>query len=198
MPLNPSIFLANLQSARAACPFPMVGLQFDRLAAGIAMSVAGWAISQPQNVALQGTASGTVGGGTIPSGKLVVPPNPSLVIGALASAGLGGPLGVSLGTIVGTAVPSAFTLSGSYLGVSPGVGVGADVSKVVVSNPATLIALLQSNLAALSGPGIAMPLMAVGLGNGIAGCVALGFGTGSVVGVPGPSAGVTLTTSVVV
>lgn len=198
MPLSPQAFYADLQATRAAAPFPMAGMQFDRLAMGISTAVASWAIGQPNNVALRGTASGSAGAGTIPAGRFVVPPNPPLVTASLTAVGMTGPLSVALGTIVGQAIPRTFSTLGGYVGVSPGVAVGADATKVIVANGPSLIAILQGALASFSGPGSAMPQMASGLGTGIASCVKLGFGTGTVVGSPGPSPAVTTTTSVVV
>jgi hypothetical protein len=198
MPLTPALFYADLVAARTAAPFPMAGVQFDRMALGIATAVHLWAAGQPQNVLLQGAAAGATGGGVVPTGKLVIPPNPAVMIASLNAAGMVGPLAISLGTIVGIAVPKTFSTSGMYVGVSPGVGVGADVAKVVLSNAPSLVALLISNLAAFSGRGPALAQMANGLGNGIARCVLLGFGFGNVVGVPGPSPAGTTTTSVVV
>lgn len=198
MPLTPALFYADLAAARVSGVFPMAGINFDRMALGLSAGVAAWAVNQPQNLALQGTASGSLGSGSITSGKLVVAPNPPVVIAALASAGMVGPLSVSLGTIVGLAIAKTFTQGGLYTGVSPSVGVGADVSKVIVSNASTLIPVLLGTLGSYLGPGPGMPLMAMGLGNGIAQMLMLGAGTGSVVGSSGPSPATGITTSVVV
>jgi len=180
--------------------FSFAGVNFARLALGVANGVCAWGLNQPANLALIGAATGTIGSGIInpATTKLIVPPATGVLSGAMAGAGLVGPLGQSLAVVTALAISQSFSSSGQYYGMSGSVGIGADVSKVSVSNPATLIAALTAALTAALGPGPAMPMMATGLGNGIAALLALGTGTGSVNGVPGPSPGAGSTLSVVV
>lgn len=200
MALTPQILYADLAATRAAGGFPFTGFSFDQMAWAVAFSVASWGVGQKFNLGLTGIATGTAGGGAVNPlvSRLVVPPNPGVVIGSLASAGMVGALGVSLGTVVGLAIPKTFSTVGQYSGVSLGVGVGADVSKITTANAATLIPILSANLASFLGPGPASPMMAVGLGNGIALLLLAGTGSGSVVGPPSISPGGGSTQSVVV
>jgi len=200
MAINPGIIYGTLVSNRASGGFPMNGVNFDRLALGLANGVCAWGIGQPQNLGLTGITSGTVGAGIINPGttKLIVPPTVPVVLGALAGAGMVGPLAESLAVVVTLSISQAFSTAGQYTGPSAGVGLGSDVSKISISNPATLIGLLMTNLTAALGPGSALAIMATGLGNGIASLLLLGMGIGSVNGPPAPSPGAGTSICVVV
>jgi hypothetical protein len=200
--LTPNIIQGSLLSARTASPHPFNGVNFDRLALGIGMGVASWAVGQPQNLALTGVATGLLGSGAIlaPTSRLIVPPNPGLVQAALVGAGVAGVLAASLALVVSLGVSQAFTSAGQYTGPSATVGTGADVSKVTVSNPATLVGILNGTLLAAVGAGLSLTSLAAGLGNGIASLLLQGTGTGAVVGSPViptfPGAGPTFSTVV--
>jgi hypothetical protein len=186
--LNSITIYMALQLYKGTTTFPMNGIAFDQLAWAISEGVYEW-ISNPLNVALIGISTGTVGVGTIPEygTKLVILPIIPLMTNGLASAGIVGPLSSSLSTIVTLAIAHAVTQSGGYTGVCPTVGVGTDVSKVVMANPGTLIEELQKAMADNQMTGAASMRMANGLGLGIASLVLTGIGNGKVVGPPGPS-----------
>ena len=90
---------------------------------------------------------------------------------------------------VGIGVGTSYSASGQYIGTSVGVGVGADVSKVVFANPATLQPLLVSGLAAQGLIGPAAAQLAAALSPGIATMFLTGFGTGAATGPTGPAPG---------
>lgn len=200
MAISPNTITAALLANRASGGFPMAGSNFDRLALGVGMAVGAWGISQPQNLALTGATTGSAGAGAInpATTKLVVPPTVPIMSGALAGAGMVGPLAQSLAVVVTLSISQSFSASAQYLGTSAGVGLGADVSKVSVANAATLIGLLMANLTATLGPGSALTIMATGLGNGIAALLLTGTGTGAVSGPPSPSPGAGTSLSVVI
>ena len=200
MALTPVAIYGAFVTCRAMGGFPFAGVNFDRAALGIANGVCQWALSQPANLALTGAATGLMGVGVINpvTTKLLVPPDFVVVSGAIVGAGLAGPLGQSFAIVTAQAISQAFSTVGQYYGTAPTVGVGADVSKIAVSNPATLIAMLMQSLAGTLGVGPLMPMLATGLGNGIAALLLTGTGTGSVNGPSVPGTGAGPTVSVVV
>ena len=201
MALAPPIIYGALASARGSGTFPFGGVPFDQLAMGIANGVSAWAIGQQANLALVGVSTGTAGGGAVNplTTTITVPNNVGAVLGALSAAGMVGPLGMSLAPVVSSGISTAFSSAAQYTGTSAGVGIGADVSKIVVANPATLISMLMSTLSAsLGGGGPALFIFATGLGNGIAALLLGGFGVGTVQGTASPSSAVGVTNSVVV
>lgn len=188
MGVSPLSLYIYLMGCRFAGAYPLDGPGFSNLAWAISEAVDDW-ILLPTNLALAGVATGTVGVGYIPASttKFIVPPTIPLMTGALAGAGITGPIQSSIATVVTLAVSSVFTIHGGYQGISPTVAVGADVSKVVISNPATLTALLLAKMAENQISGPAAPMLAKGLGDGISLLLLQGFGWGKVVGTPGPS-----------
>lgn len=186
MALTPNIIQAALLASRTAASHPFNGVNFDRLALGIGSGVASWAVGQPQNLALTGTATGLLGTGTIPAPttRLTVPPNSGILQAALVGAGVNGVLVPSLALVVSLGISQAFSTSGQYTGSSGTVGSGADVSLITVSNAASLVGILNGTLAAAVGTGPSSALLAAGLGNGIASLLLQGTGVGAVVGVP--------------
>tara|TARA_Y100000310_G_scaffold241573_1_gene245595 strand:+ start:1241 stop:1846 length:606 start_codon:yes stop_codon:yes gene_type:complete len=190
MALIPPVIFSELQQARAASPFPFSGFQFDQLALGVSIAVSGWAIGQPQNVALTGVAAGAVGGGAVVpvTTKVFVVPNPPVMIAAFAGAGFVGPLGIALATVMAVGLGNAFSKNAQYAGPVAGVGVGQDVAKIVTANAATLIPLIVSTCTGtLGGGGPMLTQFATGLANGLSTMLLTGAGTGTVAGVPGPS-----------
>lgn len=172
------------------------GPTWPMLAQAIGNGVSLWATSNPANLLLQGVTTGVAGAGVV-TGNLIVPPNPGAVIAGLTGAGVAGITATQVGTAVAVGVSSAFSASALYTGPSVGVSSGTDISRVAVSNPATLVASL---LAAMSttfasfggGLGTTTTQIATGLGNGIAALFLLGTGTGIVAPVsplPGPATG---------
>ena len=200
MALTPDVIYAELALARTAGGFPFLGLQFDRLAWGIATGISTWAISQPQNVALTGAAVGTAGAGAIAplATKVLVLPNPPIVLAGLTSGGLVGPTAPSLAAVVGIGVANAFTKFAQYAGVVAGVGIGADTSKVVVANPAGLQATLYASMFGTVAAGPILPMLIQGLSIGVCNLVLTGTGVGTVTGPPAPASAVGVSTSVIV
>lgn len=186
MSLTPDRIYADLASARASGGFPFAGVNFDRLAWAIGYGVSAWV--RVGGVVLQGVSVGTAGAGAINTvaSKLILAPNPALVIGGLSSAGMNGPLVVSLGTVVALGLAQSVTAVGQYSGGVAGVGVGMDVTKAVAVNTSALISLLLTYMTAMLGAGPASTQMATGLGRGISALAATITGTGNVVGSPSP------------
>lgn len=136
----------------------------------------------PANLALTGVTSGLTGSGYV-IGAVTVIPNVPLVVGSMASSGVSGPTGISLARAVCIGLASAVTSSAQYQGASVGVGAGADVSFVTISNVATLVASLQATLSSFyGGGGPASPMVASGLGVGIASMMMSATGVGVVSG----------------
>lgn len=190
--LNEVVVYGALQMYKGSSVFPMEGAAFDQLAWSIAEGFLGW-VTDPLNVVVEGISTGTVGSGVIHkhNTKIIIHPAIPLVTEGLSSAGIVGPLSTSLSAIVTLAVVHALTQFGGYTGVCPTVGVGTDVSKVVISNPSALIMKLQKAMANNSMTGAASIKLAHGLGFGIASLVLTGVGNGKVVGQSGslPSTG---------
>jgi len=192
MALTPAIYYAELAAFRAAGAFPFGGTAFDKLAWAIAKAMGTWG----PTVQLQGVTAGTAGAGTmaVPLTRVILTPNAPLFIGGMASAGMVGPLSLSLSTVVSLALASAISKFGQYAGASVGVGVGADVSKVVRADQASLTGLILAQL----GPGPAAPQMAKGLAAGISLLLLTATGAGTVVGSVSPAAASGTSTSVLV
>jgi hypothetical protein len=166
-----------------------------RIASAVGKSVVAW-LPAPTNVLTNGVTSGVAGAGSV-NGKLFVVNGAALVVAGLNQAGVTGPSAQGLGTAVGSGVAATLNASAQYTGASPGVGVGADVSKVSLSNSATLIGILLGNLQAAQVNGAQAPRLANGLGLGIANLLQTGFGFGGVAGSPSPIPAVSTSISLV-
>lgn len=186
MALTAPLYYAELAAFRAAGMFPFGGAAFDKTAWAIANAMSLWGPS----VQFQGVTVGTAGAGAIvtPASKVVLSPNPGLLVTGLSSTGMVGPLSVSLATVVSAALASCLSKFGQYAGVSLGVGVGGDVSKVILADQTSLGGLLLSQL----GPAPAAPQMAYGLAAGISLLLLTATGTGTVTGAvsPAPASGI--------
>jgi hypothetical protein len=146
------------------------------LASAISTATQIWA-QTPGNILVSGITSGVAGSGIV-TGFLTVPPNPVLVTGIFNSLGIIGPNGLSLARVIGTGIPLALTSSAQYTGPSVGVSSGVDISKVTFANPATLIALLTSNMTSyFGGLGFTGAQLAPAIGNAIASLMLAGFTT---------------------
>ena len=196
MPPSAAFLYADLAAFRAASPFPFAGTSFDQLAWAVATGIVSWA----SQVQFAGVVVGTAGAGVVNPlmSKVILPPNPALVIAGLSSAGMVGPNATALGTVVGQAVPKTISTVGGYAGFSAGVGVGADVSKCILAPGPALTAILIPLFSAFMGPGPAGPQMAQGLGAGIAALLLTATGAGSVQGPPSIAPATGTTTSVLV
>lgn len=176
----------SLTAAIIAAGPGLTGPVWLQLAGAIGVAVAGWAVN-PSNVVVMGAVVGVVGGGTV-TGKLFVAPVPLPLNAAAAAAGLLGPLSPQMATAVGVGIGNALNASAAYQGSALGA-IGADVSKVVSANPATLISALVQSFSAFQIRGPTAGTLAVGLGSGIATMFLTGTGTGFAVGAAGPSPG---------
>jgi hypothetical protein len=194
MALNPAVFYSAFQANRLSGPFPLLGLTFESFSLGLSQALSLWMVGQPQNLALQGVATGTAGSGTIlaPTTRLVLAPNPALIQTSLSSAGVNGPVALSISSCVALGLSQAITSLGQYQGVSPTVGVGLDTSLVSVNNPLTLIPILQS----LLGVGPSSALLSSGLSFGISSMLQTMTGLGSITGPTSPiaSTGISIST----
>ena len=161
------------------------GQDFVRVSAAISTAVVAWAVV-PANLALSGVTLGVLGAGVV-NGKLSVAPQPLPVIGAATASGLVGFMSPSFTRAVGLGIASTFSASGQYQGSSVGVGFGSDLSKVTVSNTATLISGLQAALNSTGIVGFDVPQVSVALGTGISALLLTGVGAGVVTGPVGPS-----------
>lgn len=166
-----------------------------RIASAVGKSLPQW-LPIPTNVLAQGATVGVAGVGTV-NGKMFVLNGAALVVAGLNQAGISGPSAQGLGTAVGSGVASVLNSSMQYSGTSPGVGSGADTSKVSLSNSGTLIGILLANLQAAQVNGQQAPRLASGLGLGIANLVQTGFGFGGVAGSPSPVPAVSTSISLV-
>lgn len=139
---------------------------------------------------IQGQAVGSGVGGTV-TGTLTLAPSP--VSYAAVPVGLTGSLASQLATVTNLGVSAGVT-GAIYRGVSPSVGSGADVSRVV-GDPSILASfLMPAFVAAWGQEGVTANLVASWLAPAIALHLGLALGAGVVVGpvTPTPSAGLTL------
>jgi len=176
----------TLAAAIMAAAPALKGPAWFQLCTGIATGVVVWAVI-PSNVVLVGSVNGTLGGGAV-TGKFVLPPVPAPVVASVAGAGLVGVSAPQIATAVGVGIGNAYSATGQYIGTSTGA-IGADISKVVFANPATLTPLLVSSLAIQGVVGPAAVQLCAGLAPGIASMFLTGFGTGVAAGPTGPSPG---------
>jgi len=192
MALTRALYYADMVALKGAGLFAFDGVPFDDLAQSVAAAMMAWG----PTVQLKGQAVGTAGAGTIntPTSKVILAPNPPVVIAGLASAGMVGPLSIALGTVVGQALAKTISTSGGYSGAVVGVGIGADVSKVTVADEAKL----YNTLLILLGTGPAASMMARGLATGISKLLLTATGAGSVVGSPSTAPATGTSTSVMV
>jgi len=192
MAVIPNALTASILVAGSSFP---ASKQLPQIATAVGTSIGAW-LPIPANVLSLGVTVGLAGAG-VASGKMFFVPA-GQVVGGLTAVGLTGPTIQVIAQAVELGTSATLNASAQYLGLSFGVSAGTDATKVALSNPATLISLLLANMAAVGLTGPSQPLLATGLGNGIAALVATGFGFGGVAPVvpaPSPSAGVS--TSVV-
>jgi hypothetical protein len=170
----------------AAAP-SLVGPAWFQLCTGLSVGITAWT-AIPSNVVLTGVVSGTLGSGVV-NGKLIIPPIPIPVVGSVVGIGLVGVSAPQIANAVGIGVGTVYTSLGQYIGVSVGA-IGADVSKVVLANPATLTPLLISSLSAQGVVGPSAVQLCVGISPGIAAMFLTGTGTGISTGTATPTLGV--------
>lgn len=179
MALTSTIITSSILSAGP----DLLGPTFSLLCNAIGNSVFTWS-TLPANLALTGITSGVIGSGIV-NGKLTVIPNIAIIQTALAGQAVAGIVAPSLAKAVAIGIATAFSSSAQYLGSSVGVAIGSDVSFVSVSNAATLIPLLITNMQSSFGSvGASANSVALGLANGIASLLQTAQGAGSVAGIP--------------
>ena len=182
MPVTPPAVTAAII---AAGPL-LKGPAWFQLASAIGTGVVSWS-AIPANVAMVGSTTGAAGSGQV-TGKFALPTAPAPVISALKGVGALGQNAPQVGAAVGIGIGIAYSATGVYVGQSVGA-VGADVSKVVLANPAALIAILNTTMTAQGIFGPSSKQLAVGLGTGIASMFLTGSGIGVSVGPAGPAPG---------
>jgi len=202
MALTPNLIQAAILANRSSGSFAFLGIPFDQMALGIGVGLSSWAVSQPSNLSLTGIATGVAGAGSIVTvtSRILVPPTVTAVSSGLVGAGMLGPVSPALATTITLGISQVFNTYAQYFGLVAGVSNGADVSRITVANPSTLIVALQSALAGSMGSGPALSLLATGLGVGLTNLLLLGTGQATVAGVPSypPVPATTSTLSVVV
>lgn len=182
MPVAPPAVTAAIIAAGPG----LKGPSWFRTARGIGVGVVAWSLN-PINVVVVGSVNGTLGAGVV-TGKFTLPPVPAPVVASLAAVGLIGPASAQIGVAVGTGVGTSYSAAGMYTGASVGA-IGADVSKVVFANPATLVPSLIGGLASAGLVGPSAARLAAGLAPGIATMFMTGFGVGAAAGPAGPAPG---------
>jgi hypothetical protein len=189
MPITP----AAVTGAILAAGPTLKGPKWFALCAAIGTGVVIWS-RLPTGVFLTGNTTGTLGGGQV-LGKLILPPVP-LPVGTVAGAGLVGLSAPQIGAAVGLGIGNSYTASAAYRGPSVGA-IGANISKVVLANPATLTPILISQFTGKGFRGPSAAQLAAGLSSGIAAMFLTGFGTGVVAGPTGPAPGTGVSTSLI-
>lgn len=183
MALTASVISSAIQTAALA---DLTGPNAAKLFSAIGKAVHAWIIL-PVNVYMTGVTTGQAGAGSISLGKLFMLPAIPVVMAGLSGASQNGPTAPLLAKAVSIGLATAISGSGTYSGLSVGVAIGADVSKVVFANPATLVPLLTANMVGdLGGFGANAASVAAGLAVGIANQVLTITGVGVVAGTPVP------------
>lgn len=182
MPINGAAITAAIIAAGPT----LKGPDWFRVAKAVGPAVAVWARGAT-NVVLVGVGTGTVGGGRV-TGKFLMAPAPLPVNAAMATAALIGAEAQTVATAIGTGVATSINATAAYRGQLTGAGSpGADASKVVFVNPATLNTLLNARLRLNGVSGFDARLLAAGLSLGISGMFLTGGGVGTIIGPGGPS-----------
>jgi hypothetical protein len=180
MPITPPPITAAILAAGAG----LTGPNFLALASAVGRAVSVWS-KFPTSVVLAGVVTGTVGGGIV-TGKLFVFPSPLPLPATVPGAGFLGPSAPRIAAAIGIGVSNALNATAGYTGTATGA-IGADVSKVIFADPASLTSLMIGGMATFGLTGPQAPLLASGLASGIATMLLTGTGTGVAAGAPGPS-----------
>lgn len=151
---------------------------------GVANAVYRW-MKIPGNVLIIGSTNGAAGSGQV-LGKLFFPPTASTMRLGFTANGLLGPTAKTLATGIGMGLCVGLNTTAQYKGTSTGA-IGADISKVVFANGATLLPLLKSNLQSVKVRGITSNLLCTAISAGVTGIILTGTGTGVSVGPAGPA-----------
>lgn len=181
MALSPTLITAQI---RLAAP-KLSGPDWIKLSSSLGKAMYGWIVN-PANVQLQGVTTGIVGGGSVPTGKVLVAPLVPAVMGTFVGSKLVGVDSVKIAKATAMGTANAINMAGEYYGASAGVGVGSDISKVIVANPKTLQAMLQGVFGASILTGADCIKLAKGVSLGVSSILMTGGGVGGVVGGGGP------------
>jgi hypothetical protein len=172
MPLDPNQMASSIQACGAST---LRGPQFQLLATAISNATTTWALS---SVVVGGVSTGALGSGTA-TGSILLVPNPAVFKASCPT--LSGVLGGVVSNAICLGVAASVNSNCRYIGVSPSVGVGVDVSRVVLSDPGTLIPILTSNLRAFTFTGIQSQILSAELSVALAGLFITGIGVGGIV-----------------
>ena len=153
------------------------------IATAVGNSIQAW-LPIIKNVITTGVSIGVAGAGTV-NGKMFFVPS-GATIGTLQAAGINGVNATGIGSSVENGVASVLNSYAQYTGSVAGVGVGADSTKVSLSDSGTLIGILIGNLQAAGITGVLASQLGTGLGNGLGTLVQTGYGIGGVTGSPSP------------
>lgn len=178
--LNPNVMATQINIATST----LLGPTKIKLSKGISKSICTWAKLQ-SNVLVIGSTNGAAGAGQV-QGKMFFVPNTVAMNVAFTSVGLNGPTARLLANGLAVGITTALNTTAQYRGSSTGA-IGADVSKVVFANPATLIPLLKANLGSQQINGLSSNLLCTAISNGVVGIMLTGTGTGISVGGAGPA-----------
>lgn len=162
----------------------LTGPTNKKIAKAVAKSVCQWAKIQA-NVLVVGSTTGAAGQGRV-QGKMFFVPNTTPMSLAFTAVGLKGTTAKQLSKGIAIGITTALNTGAQYRGSSTG-SIGADISKVVFANPATLIPILKANLSSQQILGLSSNLLCTAISNGVSGIILTGTGTGVSVGPAGPS-----------
>lgn len=172
------------QQIRGSAP-TLKGADWLKLSSAIGKAVQQWLVT-PTNVGLTGVASGVLGGGAVPTGKVVVMPSIPAMTSSFSSNGLKGVEGLKMAKSIAIGVASAINTSGEYYGSSSSVGIGVDTCKVTKALAKTLQTLLVSNFASKGIKGVDSLKLSKAISVGVSSILLTGVGTGAVAGSPSP------------
>lgn len=172
-----------ITSAIIASAPTLLGPSFRGIAKAVGKSVATW-IKIRTNVLVVGSTTGAAGAGNV-TGKLFFLPTPSMNA-AFSANGLLGVQAQPVATAIGTGILTSLNATAGYKGNSTGA-IGADISKVVMANPATLVPILKANLGSQRLIGMTTSQLSSAIAAGTVGIVLTGTGTGVSVGGAGPA-----------
>lgn len=180
------------QQIRSTAP-SLTGADWLKLSSAIGKAVQQWLVI-PSNVGLTGVASGVLGGGAVPTGKVIVMPSLAAMTSSFTANGLKGVEGLKIAKSVSIGVSSAINASGEYYGSSSSVGIGVDTCKVTRASSSALKALLVSNFSAVGVKGVDSLKLAKAISVGVSSILLTGVGTAAVTGSPSPIPSVGATT----
>jgi hypothetical protein len=167
---------------------PLKGPTWFKVAAATGGGIATWLKLGPAATLWVGSVNGTLGGGTV-NGKIFVAPLVPGMVGAFAGVGMVGPTAAKVASAIAVGLANNLNATGTYKGASVGVGVGADVGKVVFANPATLFPVLVGSFAGKGLIGPSAIRMATAITIGTCSILMTGSGGGAVTGPTGPLPG---------